>query len=197
MLLVFIGPPGSGKGTQARRLVERYRIPHLSTGELLRSAKRLGSDVGREAAKYMDAGKLVPDGIVLDMVEEQLARPEFSRGCLFDGFPRTVQQAESLDRTLAQRGTPLTRAIALEAEEGELVRRMLDRARQEGRADDTPQTIGQRLEVYRRQTAPLVEYYRAKGVLAFVDAMGTPDEVFQRICEAIEAPVPPATQLLK
>src|SRR5687768_10032467 len=100
MLIVFIGPPGSGKGTQSKRLVERFRIPHMSTGELLRSAKQQNSPVGRLAAQYMDAGKLVPDPIVLSLVGEELSRQEYARGCLFDGFPRTVQQAESLDAAL-------------------------------------------------------------------------------------------------
>lgn len=186
MLIVFIGPPGSGKGTQSKRLVERFHIPHMSTGELLRSAKQQDSPVGRLAAQYMDAGKLVPDPIVLSLVGEELCRQEYARGCLFDGFPRTVQQAESLDAALGERGTPLCVVIELKADEGELMRRMLDRAHKEGRADDNPSTIQQRMDVYRRQTAPLLDYYSRQGKLLSVDGLGTPDEVFDRICRAIE-----------
>ena len=186
MLIVFIGPPGSGKGTQSKRLVERFRIPHMSTGELLRSAKQQNSPVGRLAAQYMDAGKLVPDPIVLSLVGEELSRQEYARGCLFDGFPRTVQQAESLDAALAERGTPLCVVIELKADEGELMRRMLDRAHKEGRADDNPATIQQRMDVYNRQTAPLLDYYRGQGKLLTVDGLGSPDDVFDRICRGIE-----------
>lgn len=187
MLIVFIGPPGAGKGTQSKRLVERFQIPHLSTGELLRGARRQDSAVGRMAAQYMDAGKLVPDPIVLALVGEQLDRPDFVRGCLFDGFPRTVEQAESLDAALKQRGTPLDLAIELQADESALMQRMLDRARKEGRSDDNPQTIRQRFDVYWRLTAPLLDYYRNQGRLLTVDAMGPPDEVFTRICQGMKA----------
>jgi adenylate kinase len=186
MLIVFIGPPGSGKGTQSRRLVERLQIPHFSTGELLRAAKQQDSPVGQLAAKYMDEGKLVPDPIVLGLVGEELAKPDYVRGCLFDGFPRTVQQAEALDAALQQRGTPLDLVIELRVNEEEITRRTLERAKQEGRADDNPATIRQRMEVYWRQTAPLLDYYRGKGRLLTVDAMGTPDEVFARVCGGIE-----------
>ena len=186
MLIVFIGPPGSGKGTQSRRLVERLQIPHFSTGELLRAAKQQDSPVGQLAARYMDEGKLVPDPIVLGLVGEELAKPAYERGCLFDGFPRTVQQAEALDAALEQRGTPLDLVIELRVDEEELTKRMLERAKHEGRADDNPATIRQRMEVYRRQTAPLLDYYSRKGRLWTVDAMGTPDEVFGRVCQGID-----------
>lgn len=186
MLIVFIGPPGSGKGTQSRRLVERLRIPHFSTGELLRAAKQQDSPVGQLAARYMDEGKLVPDPIVLGLVGEELAKPAYERGCLFDGFPRTVQQAEALDAALEQRGTPLDLVIELRVDEEEITKRMLERAKHEGRADDNPATIRQRMEVYRRQTAPLLDYYRRTGRLCTVDAMGTPDEVFGRVCQGID-----------
>jgi adenylate kinase len=188
MLIVFIGPPGSGKGTQSKRLVERYQIPHLSTGDLLRSARQQDSPLGRLAAQCMDAGKLVPDPIVLELVEQQLDRPEFSRGCLFDGFPRTVQQAIALDAALAQRRTGLDVVVALQADEAELTRRMLERARKEGRTDDNPTTIRERMDVYQRQTAPLLDYYRGKGLLVSVDAVGSPEEVFQRILRALDRP---------
>lgn len=185
MLIVFIGPPGAGKGTQSRRLLEYLQIPHLSTGELLRAAKQ-SSPLGRLAAQYMDRGQLVPDPIVLSLVGEELDKPAFARGCLFDGFPRTIQQAKSLDDTLHQRNTPLSMVIELKADENELVSRMLRRAAMEKRTDDTPETIARRMEVYHRQTEPLLDYYRKQGLLTSIDAMGTPDEVFNLIKEAVD-----------
>jgi adenylate kinase len=186
MLIVFIGPPGSGKGTQAKRLLSHLNIPHLSTGELLREAKAKDDSLGRLAAQYMDQGRLVPDPLVLAMVGERLQDPAYVNGCLFDGFPRTLQQARSLDESLAQRGTPLDLVLELRASEEELTSRMLKRAAAEGRVDDNPTTIAHRMEVYRQQTAPLLDYYRFRGVLTPIDAMGTPDEVFFDIKAAIE-----------
>jgi adenylate kinase len=186
MLIVFIGPPGAGKGTQAKRLLDYLGIGHLSTGELLREAKAAGSSLGQLASQYMDQGRLVPDPLVVAMVEEKLQDPKFAKGCLFDGFPRTLQQARSLDDALVKRHTPLDLVLELRADEDELVARMLRRASAERRVDDNPQTIGHRMEVYRQQTAPLLDYYRFKGNLTVIDAMGTPDEVFDRIKAAIE-----------
>ena len=186
MLIVFIGPPGAGKGTQAKRLLDYLGIGHLSTGDLLREAKASGSPLGKLAARYMDHGRLVPDGLVLEIVNEKLNDPKFAKGCLFDGFPRTLPQARSLDESLAKRGTPLNLALELRADEDELRNRMLRRATQEGRADDNPQTITHRFEVYRQQTEPLIDYYRFKNILSIIDGMGTPDEVFERIKAAVE-----------
>ena len=185
MLIVFIGPPGAGKGTQSKRLLEYLQIPHLSTGELLRQAKQT-SPLGRLAAQYMDRGQLVPDPIVLSLVGEELDKPPFSRGCMFDGFPRTIQQAKSLDDSLRQRGTPLSIVIELKADETELVSRMLRRAAMEKRPDDTPETIGRGMEVYHRQTEPLLDYYRKQNLLTSIDAMGTPDAVFGMIRDAVD-----------
>ena len=187
MRIVFIGPPGSGKGTQAKRLAEYLGVPHLSTGELLREARASGSALGRLAAQYMDQGRLVPDPLVMALVGEKLQEPSMERGCLLDGFPRTLQQARALDESLVQRGTPLDLVLELKADENELVARMLRRAAQERRTDDNPQTIAHRMEVYRQQTAPLLDYYRFKGVLRPVDGMGTPDEVFERVKAVVES----------
>jgi adenylate kinase len=186
MLIVFIGPPGAGKGTQSRRLLEYLGISHLSTGELLREAKATGSPLGTLAAQYMDHGRLVPDSLVLEMVDEKLREPQFAKGCLFDGFPRTLAQARAFDESLEKRSTPLNLVLELRADEEELLSRMLKRAAQEGRADDNPQTIAHRFEVFRQQTEPLIDYYRFKGILAIIDALGTPDEVFERIKAAVE-----------
>ena len=181
MLIVFIGPPGAGKGTQSKRLLDYLKIPHLSTGEMLRAAKNANTPLGRMAAQYMDQGKLAPDNLVLSIVEERLTQPEYSRGCMFDGFPRTLQQARSLDETLNQLGTPLDLVLELKGDENALVNRMLRRAAAEKRVDDNLQTITQRMDVYKQQTAPLLDYYAQRGLLVTIDAMGSPDEVFDRI----------------
>src|SRR5262245_33698757 len=185
MMLVFIGPPGSGKGTQAKRLVDHLSIANLSTGELLREAKAAGTDLGKLATQFMDQGKLVPDDLVLKLVAEKLEDPKYRQGCLFDGFPRTLHQARAFDESLAHRGTPLDLALELRADEAELTRRMLLRASAEGRADDTPQTISHRMEVYHQQTEPLLDYYRFRGILKVIDALGTPDDIFDRIKSAL------------
>src|SRR5438874_12030233 len=135
MLIVFIGPPGAGKGTQCKRLLEYLHIPHLSTGDLLREAKTSGSSLGQLASQYMEQGRLVPDPLVLAMVGEKLNQPDFASGCLFDGFPRTLQQARTLDDALAKRGTPLDLVLELRADESELIARVLRRASAERRID--------------------------------------------------------------
>jgi adenylate kinase len=186
MLIVFIGPPGAGKGTQSKRLLDYLKIPHLSTGEMLRAAKEANTPLGRLAAQYMDEGRLAPDPLVLSIVEERLNQPDYARGCLFDGFPRTIQQATSLDETLHKRGTPIDVVLELRGDESTLINRMLKRAAAEKRVDDNPQTITQRMDVYKRQTEPLLDYYSKRGKLLTIDAMGSPDEVFERIRAQID-----------
>ncbi len=187
MWIVFLGPPGAGKGTQTSRLCQYLNCPQLSTGEMLREAIQEGTSVGIMAAQYMDKGQLVPDPTVMKIVADRLDKPDTSaHGCLFDGFPRTTVQAKELDDLLTARGSKLDVAIELRGNEAELILRMLRRATQEGRMDDNLPTIERRMEVYRKQTQPLVNYYRQQGVLQVVDAMRPPDEVFEDIRRCVD-----------
>jgi adenylate kinase len=176
MRIVFIGAPGAGKGTQAERLTATYQVAHLSTGDMLRAARDARTEVGRNADRYMSAGELVPDDIILAIVAERLKQPDCRNGYLLDGFPRTIAQAEALDTTLAEQGTPLDLVLQLQVPEEELFRRLAGR----GRADDTPEVIRQRLTAYREQTEPLLQYYDRRGLLKGIDGVGTVDEVFHR-----------------
>ena len=185
--LLLLGPPGAGKGTQAARLVARLGIPQISTGDMLRAAVEHCTPVGLEAKAYMDRGDLVPDRVVIDVAGERLGRPDVGRGFILDGFPRTAAQARALDGLLERLGVGLERCIALIVEEEELVQRLLERARREGRSDDGGSTIRHRMRVYRDQTQPLVDYYRDRGVLAEVKGDGSIDEVAARIQEALES----------
>ncbi len=181
MLLVFIGPPGAGKGTQCKRLLQYLGVPHISTGELLRKSKERETPLGQMADGYMKAGKLVPDPLVMNIVGERLDQPDCRPGCLFDGFPRTLGQAESLDVFLHDRGTPLDVVLELKVDEPLLIQRMLQRAKIEARPDDTPETIANRMQVYRSQTMPLLDYYTRQGLLESIDGMQSADEVFAQI----------------
>lgn len=181
MRIVFIGPPGSGKGTQSALLTELLDIPHLSTGEMLREAVEMGTTVGRLAAEYMNSGRLVPDPFVVQIVGERLQQPDCERGCLFDGFPRTLGQARSLDEYLAAAGTPLDVVLELRVGEDQLVNRLLGR----GRADDSIDTIRQRFRDYTNMTAPLIDYYSSTGLLRTIDGTGSTNEVFNAIRAAI------------
>lgn len=176
MWLVFIGPPGAGKGTQAEWLVEHLSIAHLSTGEMLRQAIDEGTQIGKSAKTFIDAGQLVPDEVVVEIVHQRIDADDCKNGALFDGFPRTVSQAESLDEMLAKRETPLDAVLQLDVPEDELVNRLVAR----GRSDDQPDVIRQRLEVFHNQTAPLSEYYQCKGLLRTIDGAGTVAEVKAR-----------------
>lgn len=176
MRIVFIGPPGAGKGTQAQRLVDAYRIAHLSTGDMLRAAREAGTEIGRQADRYMSAGQLVPDETILAIVGQRLTEPDCRNGYLLDGFPRTLAQAEALDLMLDEAGTPLDGVLELRVPEEELFKRLAGR----GRADDDPDVIRQRLVAYREQTEPLLDYYRGRGLLHTLDGVGTVEEVFQR-----------------
>ncbi len=184
MVLIFLGPPGAGKGTQAVRLAADLGLVKISTGDILRDHVARDTELGRKAGPIMERGELVPDDLILAIIREELAAMPEVRA-IFDGFPRTSGQAEALDALLAELGAPVNAALLLEVPEDELVRRMLKRAELEGRADDNETTIRRRLEVYHQQTRPLVDYYDARGVLKRIDGLGDPGQIYCRIRGAL------------
>ena len=188
MNLVLFGPPGAGKGTQARILQERRGWPQLSTGEMLRDACRRGTELGLKCRESMDRGELVPDEIVIGIIAERLDQPDCADGAVFDGFPRTIAQAESLDAILAGRGRQIDRVIELKVRDEILIARVQQRIRDGGpwRADDTPETLRYRLGVYYKSTTPLLSYYDRQGKLASVDGMAPIPEVTAAIAALID-----------
>ena len=185
MRLLIMGPPGAGKGTQAAVICERLNIPHISTGDLFRANLAEGTALGQEAKKYMDAGEYVPDSVTNGMVRARLAESDTADGFLLDGYPRTIQQVAELDGMLSGKG--LDKVIELTADTDEVVRRLLNRAQEQGRADDTEDVIRRRLEVYTEQTAPLTELYSSRGILVGVDGLGDVADVTDRIFAALNA----------
>jgi adenylate kinase len=186
MRLVLLGPPGAGKGTQAARIAERYDIPAISTGDIFRSNVSQGTELGKLAQQYMDAGEYVPDDVTNRMVADRLDRPDVERGFLLDGYPRTPAQVEQLDGMLEEHGAALDTVVELRADPDEVVVRLLKRAQTEGRSDDTEDVIRNRLAVYEAQTAPLTTVYDERGLLVRVDGLGDIDEVTGRIAEALD-----------
>ena len=212
MNIVFLGPPGAGKGTQAKKIAEKYGIPQISTGDMFREHLSKGTELGKKAKEYMDKGALVPDEIVLGMVEERLKQPDCEKGFILDGFPRTVPQAEALDKLLEKMGKKIDYAILIDVPDEELVKRLTGRRtckkcgmmyhvmfkppKEEGkcdvcggelyqRADDNEETVRNRLKVYHEQTEPIIAYYEKKGVLHRIDGMGSIDEIFNRIVQLL------------
>ncbi len=213
MNLILLGPPGSGKGTQAQMMTERYHIPQISTGDILRAAVKEGTPLGREAKRYMDQGELVPDEVVVGIVKDRLNASDCNSGFILDGFPRTLPQAEALDTTLKAMERGIDHVVSIEVDKDELIRRLtgrrtcrrcgamyhiiFDPPKRDGicdrcggelyqRDDDKEETIRARLQVYEKQTAPLIEYYRKRGILRSIDGVGEIEEIFQRIIKAIE-----------
>jgi adenylate kinase len=187
MRIVLLGPPGAGKGTQAAGLAERAAAPHIATGDIFRANVAQGTRLGRRAKRYMDRGDLVPDEVVIAMVMDRLAEADCEDGFVLDGFPRTVAQAEALDRRLVELETPLDAALNFEVTEEELFRRLAGRSAALHRSDDTEQTIRHRLEVFAEKTRPLVAYYRHRGLLVGVEAVASIERVASRIDAALGA----------
>ncbi|TWI10386.1 adenylate kinase [Aerolutibacter ruishenii] len=185
MRLVLLGAPGSGKGTQAARLKEHLQVPHISTGDLLRAEVAAGSKLGLEAKEVMARGELVSDAILLGMLEDRVSRADTANGFILDGYPRNLTQADALDALLKRIGQPMDYAVQLDVPTELLVERIAGRAAAEGRADDNPESVRKRLEVYNTQTAPVIEFYRQHGQLTVVDGVGALDEVFNRVVSAL------------
>jgi adenylate kinase len=185
--LVLFGPPGAGKGTQAEFLIKSYGLDHLSTGDLLRSEIAAGTKLGLEAQSFMAKGELVPDAVVIGMIKVKLETNKESKGIIFDGFPRTVDQAKALDILLNENGTPVKGMLSLEVEKQELVKRLLSRGLVSGRSDDQDQSvIENRINVYNEKTLPLIEYYKPQGKHFGIDGMGTIDEIALRLKDVID-----------
>ncbi len=182
MRIVFLGPPGAGKGTQSQKLISLLQVPHIATGDMLRKAIQEQTEIGRVSDGYMKQGRLAPDPIILELVKSRLSEPDCQKGCMFDGFPRTLGQAQALDQMLLANGMPLSGVLELWVDRDELLRRLMGRRR----ADDKPEVIRERLDGYLELTAPLTEYYDARGLLYPIDGSGSPDDVFSRIRAVIQ-----------
>ncbi len=181
MNIILLGPPGCGKGTQGEILAERTGIVRVSTGDLLRDAAGQGTPLGQRAKSYMGQGLLVPDDVIVGLLREVLASPKASKGVIMDGFPRTVAQAEAVDTLLAERKQQVDQVLFFDVADEELLKRITGRARAEGRADDNPEAFRQRLVVYRRDTQPLVDFYRKRGMLVEIEAVGSIPEIAARV----------------
>jgi adenylate kinase len=184
--LLLLGPQGAGKGTQAALVADEYELAHVSTGEMLREAIAAGDELGRRVQPIVEAGHLVPDDLMVDLIRDRLRRPDAQRGFVLDGFPRTLPQAEALDTMLRELGRDLDLVLELQVPETVAIRRLLERARVEGRADDTPDGIRTRLALYRRNTEPVAEHYRARGILVGIHGDREVPQVFAEVQQAIE-----------
>lgn len=185
--IVLFGPPGAGKGTQSQKLIEKYQLIHLSTGDLLRNEISQGTDLGLEAKKLMDQGLLVPDEVVIGMISNKLDANKDAKGFIFDGFPRTVAQAEALDTLLTSKGDQISCMIALEVNDGELEKRLLLRGKDSGRADDAnPEVIRKRIVEYNSKTAPVANYYKQQDKFCSINGIGSIDDIFNLITHEIE-----------
>jgi adenylate kinase len=186
MRLIIMGPPGAGKGTQARFIAEHFGIPAISTGDIFRANVSRGTALGIKAKEYMDAGEYVPDEVTNEMVQNRIQEPDADPGFLLDGYPRTLAQVEELDSMIKSTGHALDAVVVLTVDQDEVVERLLQRAQTDGRADDTDDVIRRRQELYGEETAPLIEVYRGRGLLIEVDGMGEVEDVTQRIFDALD-----------
>lgn len=185
--IVLFGPPGAGKGTQSQKLIEKYKLHYLATGDMLRAAIREQSPIGIEAQKYIDKGQLVPDEMVINLIAQELDNHHDVPGFVFDGFPRTTVQAKKLDEMLEAKKAPITIMLALEVEYDELLARLLNRGKMSDRSDDRDESIiRNRLDIYNKTTLPVIDYYKAQGKYRGVNGMGSIDEIFDRICLVID-----------
>ena len=185
MRIVLMGPPGAGKGTQAVKIAESLQVPHISTGEIFRANLAAGTPLGLEAKRYMESGEYVPDEVTNSMVASRLAEADAAKGFILDGYPRTLAQVDELDGMLAGLNTRLDKVVEITANTDEVVARLLNRAKEQGRADDTEEVIRRRMDVYAEQTEPLVRVYDERGLLVKVDGMGSMDEVTGRLLAAL------------
>ncbi|BDD05891.1 adenylate kinase [Aureibacter tunicatorum] len=186
--IVLFGPPGAGKGTQSEKIISKYSLTHISTGDLFRKHLSEGTDLGKLAQKYMDEGNLVPDEVVIGMVEVKIKETGDVAGFIFDGFPRTVAQAEALDQLLESRNTPISGMVALEVEDDELRNRILERGKDSGRADDQSiDKINNRISVYKNETLPVAEFYKNQDKFYPINGVGSIDSIFENICDKIDS----------
>ncbi len=184
--IIIFGAPGTGKGTQSQNIIEKYKLVHLSTGDILREEIKMESQIGLNAKHYIDAGHLVPDSVIIDLLFHRATKHSDINGFIFDGFPRTTVQAEKLDETVEKDNAPISLVLCLDVTEEELTKRILYRSQHSGRADDTEEIIKKRIEVYNQQTKPLLEYYRKQGKLITIHGMGSIEEVFDKISKEID-----------
>lgn len=186
--LILFGPPGAGKGTQSEKIIEKYGITHLSTGDVFRFNMKNDTELGQLAKSYIDKGELVPDEVTNSMVADFLKRNQNDNGVIFDGYPRTIAQGEALDKMLAEMDMQVTMMVALEVDEDELVKRLIERGKTSGRADDQDEaTIRNRFKVYQDETSPLAKFYSDQDKFVSVHGMGSIDEIFDRLCQAIDS----------
>lgn len=185
-IIIFMGPPGAGKGTQAKKICDELKIPQISTGDILRNAIKEGTSLGTLAKSYIDKGELVPDSVVIGIVEERIKQQDCKNGFLLDGFPRTIQQAEELEKLLSKMNKKIDYVINIDVPEEELVNRLLNRAKIENRTDDTEPVIRNRMKTYFQQTYPLIEYYQKKGLLNNINGLGSIEEITHRIMNVIK-----------
>lgn len=184
--IVIFGAPGSGKGTQSERIVEKYGINHISTGDVLRAEIKNGTELGKTAKGYIDQGQLIPDELMIDILASVFDSFKDSKGVIFDGFPRTIAQAEALKKMLAERGQEVSVMLDLEVPEDELMTRLIKRGQESGRADDNEETIKKRLTVYHSQTAPLIDWYKNEKKYQHIKGLGTMEGIFADICQAVD-----------